>query len=153
MSSVRGHADFRAVVRTSEPLAHKPLGAGSSVLSSKDFRPQLEQRHVLIRTDNMSVVSYINHQGGVRSNKHAANLLLCADRHFLSIRAAHIPSLLNHRADMLSRKGIPQGEWRLHPESVRMIWTRYGAAKEVDLFATSSRMHIACCSSPCLTPR
>lgn len=152
MSSVRGHADFRAVVRTSEPLAHKPLGAGSSVLSSKDFQPQLELRHVLIRTDNMSVVSYINHQGGVRSNKHAANLLLCADRHFLSIRAAHIPSLLNHRADMLSRKGIPQGEWRLHPESVRMIWTRYGAA-EVDLFATSSRMHIACCSSPCLTPR
>ncbi len=101
---------------------------------------------------NMSVVSYINHQGGVRSIKHAANLLLCADRHFLSIRAAYIPSLLNHRADMLSRKGIPQGEWRLHPESVRMIWTRYGAA-EVDLFAKSSRMHIACCSSPCLTPR
>ncbi len=152
VSSVRGHVDFRAVVRTSEPLAHKPLGAGSSVLNSKDFRPQLEQRHVLIRTDNMSVVSYINNQGGVRSNKHAANLLLCADRHFLSIRAAHISSLLNHRADMLSRKGIPQGEWRLHPESVRMIWTRYGAA-EVDLFATSSRMHIACCSSPCLTPR
>ncbi len=146
MSSVRGHADFRAVVRTSEPLAHKSLGAGSSVLCSKDFRPQLEQRHVLIRTDNMSVVSYINHQGGIRSNKHAANLLLCADRHFLSIRAAHIPSLLNRRADMLSRKGIPQGE------SVRMIWTRYGAA-EVDLFAMSSRMHIACCSSPCLTPR
>ncbi len=145
VSSVRGHADFRAVVRTSEPLAHKPLGAGSSVLSSKDFRPQLEQRHVLIRTDNMSVVSYINHQD-------AANLLLCADRHFLSIRAAHIPSLLNHRANMLLRKRIPQGEWRLHPESVRKIWTRYGAA-EVDLFATSSRMHIACCSSPCLTPR
>ncbi len=143
---------LRAVVRTSEPLAHKPLGAGSSVLSSKDFRLQLEQRHVLIRTDNMSVVSYINHQGGVRSNKHAANLLLCVDRHFPSIRAAHIPSLLNHRADMLSRKGIPQGEWRLHPESVRMIWTRY-VATEVDLFATSSRMHIACCSSPCLTPR
>ncbi len=94
----------------------------------------------------MSVVSYINHQGGVRSNKHAANLLLCADPHFLSIRAAHIPSLLNHRENMLSRKGIPQGEWRLHPESVRMIWTRYGAA-EVDLFTTSSRMHIACCSS------
>ncbi len=76
MSSVRGHADFRAVVRTSEPVAHKPLGAGSCVLSSKDLQPQLEQRHVLIRTDNMSVVSYINHQGGVRSNKHAANLLL-----------------------------------------------------------------------------
>ncbi len=28
---------------------------------------QLEQRHVLIRTDNMSVVSYINHQEGIWS--------------------------------------------------------------------------------------
>ncbi len=59
VSSVRGHADFRAVVRTSEPVAHKPLGAGSSVFSSKDFQPQLKQRHVLIRTENMSVISYI----------------------------------------------------------------------------------------------
>ncbi len=50
----------------------------SSLLSSKDFQPQLEQQHVLICTDNTSVVSYINHQG----------------------------------------------EWRLHPESVRMIWNR-----------------------------
>ncbi len=53
------HADFRAVVRTSEPVAHKPLGAGSSVVSSKDFQPQLKQRHVLIHTYNMSVFSYI----------------------------------------------------------------------------------------------
>ncbi len=112
-------------------------------LALKDFRPQLEQRHVLIRTDNTSVVSYKNHQGGVRSRalcKQAANLLLWADCHFLSIRAAHIPGLLNCGADMLSRNGIPQGEWRLHPESVRMIWTRYGRA-EVDLFTTSENAH------------
>ncbi len=51
---------LRAVVRTSEPWAHKPLGAGSSVLSSKDFRPQLELRHVLIRTDKHVCGSYIN---------------------------------------------------------------------------------------------
>lgn len=58
---MRGHASFGAVVRTSEPVAHKPLGeTGSGVL-----RPQLEQRHVLIRTDNMSVVSYIITKGGV----------------------------------------------------------------------------------------
>ncbi len=35
-SSVLGHASFRAVVRTSEAVAHKPLGAESSILSSKD---------------------------------------------------------------------------------------------------------------------
>ncbi len=78
-------------------------------LALKDFRPQLEQRHALIPTNNMSVVSYINHQGGVFSNalyKQAVNLLLQVDHHFLSIRAAHIPSFLNHRADMLSWKGI-----------------------------------------------
>ncbi len=36
-SSVRGHAGFGAVVRSSEPVVHEPLGAGSSVLSSKGF--------------------------------------------------------------------------------------------------------------------
>ncbi len=36
-SSVRGHANVGAVVRTAEPMAHKQLGAGSSVLSSKEF--------------------------------------------------------------------------------------------------------------------
>ncbi len=76
-------------------------------LALKDFQPQLEQQHVLIRTENTSVVSYINHQGGIRSRalcKQATNLLLWADCHLLSIRATHIPGLLNHGADMLSRK-------------------------------------------------
>ncbi len=112
-------------------------------LALKDFQPQLEQRHVLIRTNNMSVVSYINHQGGIRSKplyEQAADLLLWADSFFLSIRAAHKPGLLNRGADMLSRRGITQGEWRLHPESVWMIWTRFGRA-EVDLFATSENAH------------
>ncbi len=63
-------------------------------LALKDFRPQLEQRHVLIRTDTMCVVSYINHQGGICSRalyKQAANLLLWADHHFLSIRVVMRP--------------------------------------------------------------
>ncbi len=34
-SSVRGNASFGTVVGASDPLAHKPLGAGSSLLSSK----------------------------------------------------------------------------------------------------------------------
>ncbi len=70
----------------------------------------------------------------------AAILLLWADSRLLSIRATHIPGLLNRGADMLSRRRIPQGEWRLHPESVQMIWNLYGKAK-VDLFATSENAH------------
>ncbi len=63
-------------------------------LALKEFRAQLERQHVLIRTDNTSVVSYINRQGGIRSRalcKQAAILLLWADSHLLSIRATHIP--------------------------------------------------------------
>ncbi len=112
-------------------------------LALKEFQAQLERQHVLIRTDNTSVVAYINRQGGVRSKalcKQAAMLLLWADSRLLSIRATHIPGLLNRGADMLSRRRIPQGEWRLHPESVRMVWNLYGEA-EVDLFATSENAH------------
>ncbi len=72
---------------------------GSSVHLNK-LQRLLEQRHVLIRTDNMSVVSYMNHQGGTRSKplyEQAADLLLWADRIFLSIRAAHIPRSLEPR--------------------------------------------------------
>ncbi len=33
----------------------------------KHFLPDLRDRHVLVRTNNTAVVSYINHQGGLRS--------------------------------------------------------------------------------------
>ncbi len=112
-------------------------------LDLKEFRTQLEQQHVLIRTDNTSVVLYINRQGSIRSRalcKQAMNLLIWADSRLLSIRATHIPGLLNRGVDMLSRRRIHQGEWGLHPESVRMIWNCYRRAK-VDLFATSENAH------------
>ncbi len=67
-------------------------------LALKEFQPQLEQQHVLIRTDNTSVVSNINHQGGIRSRalcKRATDILLWVDCNLLSIRATHIPGLLN----------------------------------------------------------
>ncbi len=65
-------------------------------LALKEFRAQLERQHVLIRTDNTSVVSYINRQGGIRSKalcEQAAILLLWVDSRLLSIRATHIPGL------------------------------------------------------------
>ncbi len=134
-SGVRGNASFGAVVGTSDPMAHKPLGIGSSLFSSKGVS---STTGTATCTD-----SYINRQGGIRSKvlcEQAAILLLWADSRLLSIRATHIPGLLNRGADMLSRRRIPQGEWRLHPESVQMIWNLYGEA-EVDLFATSENAH------------
>ncbi len=58
------------------PAPHQQLPC---LLSSKGVRTQLEQQHVLIRTEHTSVVSYIYHKGGIRSRalcKQAMNLLL-----------------------------------------------------------------------------
>lgn len=89
------------------PINSLELQAVSLALMA--FLPHMEQQHVLIRNNNMSVVLYINLQGGVNSRtlfNQAASLLLWDDCHLLSIRAVHIPSLLNYRADMLLRNRI-----------------------------------------------
>ena len=54
-----------------------------------------------------------------------------------------MPGPLNVAADMLSRGGPSPGEWRLHPQVVEGIWTRFGRA-EVDLFATRESSHCPC---------
>ncbi len=83
-------------------------------LALEQFYAQVHHHHVLIRSDNMAVEAPLL--------RHATTLLLWADQHLLSIRAVHVPGHLNRGADMLSREGLLQGEWRLHPQTVSMIW-------------------------------
>ncbi len=107
------------------------------------FLPDLIGRHVLIRSDNMSVVSYINHQGGVSSKRLfilAERLLEWAQLNLRSLRAAHLPGRLNQGADMLSRSNVPSEEWMLHPQVVQKNWKFFGKA-EVDLFASKDNSH------------
>ncbi|KAI2647584.1 ORF V: Enzymatic polyprotein [Labeo rohita] len=104
----------------------------------KHFLPDLRDRHVLVRTDNTAVVSYINHQGGLRSRplyKLAHQILVWSQGKLLSLRAVFVPGYLNVGADVLSRQGPRPGEWMLHPEVVKQIWRVFGPA-QVDLFAT-----------------
>ncbi len=85
----------------------------------KHFLQDLRNHHVLIRTDNTAVVSYINHQGRLRSHpiyKLAHQILVWSQHKFLLQRAVYIPGHLNIGADILSRQGPGPGEWRLHPE-------------------------------------
>ncbi len=68
---------------------------------------------MLIRSDSMSVVSYINHQGALSLNRLcllAERLLEWAQPHLRSLRAAHIPGKLNQGADKLSRSNFPSEE-------------------------------------------
>ena len=69
----------------------------------KEFLPLFGGEHLLVRTDNTTVVAYINRQGGTRSPdlfRLAYKLLTWASRHFLSIRAAHLPGVRNTGADV-----------------------------------------------------
>ncbi len=120
----------------SNAIGHQLLG--NVCRACQFFLPDLIGRHVLICSDNMSVVSYINHQGGVSSKRLfilAERLLEWAQLNLRSLRAAHLPGRLNQGADMLSRSNVPLEEWMLHPQTVQKIWKTFGKA-EVDLFAS-----------------
>ncbi len=72
---------------------------------------------MIVRTNNMAVVSHINRQGGSRLctlNRLARRLLLWSQDKFLSLRAVHIPAVLNLAADFLSRQKLRPGEWMLN---------------------------------------
>ncbi len=102
----------------------------------------LRGKHVLVRTDNTATVVYMNRQGGLRSrhmSQLACHLLLWSQKHLRSLRAIHVPGVLNRVADELSRAALP-GEWRLHPQVVQLIWGEFGEA-QVDLFASPETSH------------
>ncbi|XP_043116738.1 LOW QUALITY PROTEIN: uncharacterized protein LOC122360307, partial [Puntigrus tetrazona] len=102
----------------------------------KHFLPDLKGHHVLVHTDNTAVVSYINHQGGLRSrplNKLAHQILVWSQDKICSLRVTYIPGHLNTGADTLSRQGLRPGEWMLHPDVVKQIWSRF---YQVEVFAS-----------------
>ncbi len=86
----------------------------------KYFLQQFRGYHVLVRVDKTAVVSYINHQGRLRSrrlNRLAQQVLLWAQDKFLSLRAIYIPGHMNVGADLLSRQAVTHGEWKLSSQS------------------------------------
>ena len=73
----------------------------------------------MVATDNSTVVSYINKQGGTRSPallRLTVNLFLWLEAQNIIVRARHIPGCLNVIADHLSRPNQPiSTEWCFHP--------------------------------------
>ena len=107
-------------------------------LALKHFLPFLRGQHVLVRTDNTTVVAYINRQGGLRSPQMhtlAHRLTIWGNAHLLSLRGTHVPVARNWGADLMSRGHPRYKDWKLHVVVVNQIWEKYGRA-EVDLFAS-----------------
>ena len=110
------------------------------ICALQHWAPLLQGHQVMIATDNSTVVSYINQQGGTRSTSLlclTVELLLWLESQDTVVRARHIPGCLNMIADHLSHPNQPiPTEWSLHPEIVKRIF-RFCGTPEVDMFATT----------------
>ena len=117
----------------------------------KHFLAKLKGKHVLLMTDNTTVLAYIKHEGGTVSKKLSdmtGKLLRLAHRHQIVITPSHISTDLNVLADRLSRKDKPVStEWKLNKHIFRRIC---GIDKpEVDMFATRWNHQLPLYISPC----
>ena len=109
------------------------------LLALKQFEQWCCNQIVLVCTDNTTVVSYINKEGGMKSGSLCAllwRLLFWCNKRRIILRARHIPGHLNVIADKLSRHNqVIQTEWSLLPEVFARL-CRCWHIPSVDLFAT-----------------
>jgi len=95
---------------------------------------------ILVATDNTTVKSYINRQGGTRSRSLMKETVLLFSLVMQSqwlLKARHIAGKNNVLADQLSRAGqVIATEWSLNQEVVEGIFQQWGKPL-VDLCATS----------------
>ena len=137
------HLDFQEISgrwSSAERLVHiNRLELQAVALALIHWQDQCKGHVVLVATDNSTVVSYINKQGGTQSlslSRQASWLLgWCADRR-ITLRARHIPGHLNVLADALSREGqVLPSEWSLSPRVFKALESLWGP-HHIDLFAT-----------------
>ena len=98
-------------------------------LALKEFQDLCLDKIVLVATDNTTVVSYINKEGGMRSGPLCAllwRILTWCTRNQVTLKAQHIPGWLNVVADKLSRLcQTIQTEWSLLPEVFQATCSRW----------------------------
>ena len=104
----------------------------------REFQAVVTGKSILLQSDNMTVVHYVNKEGGTRSAKLcylAWDLLLWCRENTVSIRAVHLAGSDNHLADLLSRKTISPLEWSLEDSVVNRLFHQLGRP-HIDLFAS-----------------
>lgn len=115
------------------------------------FLPSLPRGVIRVRSDNATVVAYINRQGGTVSrslSRQTEDLLRWADSQGLSLVAVHIQGAANILADALSRSHeIVPSEWTLSFRILDRIWLRF-FKPVVDLFASQFNRRLPVYVSP-----
>ncbi|XP_068096310.1 CCAAT/enhancer-binding protein gamma isoform X1 [Hyperolius riggenbachi] len=103
------------------------------------FQEKIVNKEVVVFSDNMVVISYLNKQGGTRSEillNLSLEIMEWSEDHLLSLTAVHIRGDRNILADTLSRQLILEIEWELNPRIFKLIVERWGQPI-LDLFATA----------------
>ena len=98
----------KRVLVTTRKQATNYLELKAVFLALQEFQDLCFDKIVLVATDNTTVVSYINKEGGMRSGPLCAllwRILTWCTRKQVTLKARHIPGRLNVVADKLSRLG------------------------------------------------
>ncbi len=112
----------RPLVRRGVGPTHQLPRNASSVSGLSILSANIRGHHVLVHSDSRSVVSYINHQGGLVSKRLctlANDLLVWTQNNLRSLMVTHVPGKMNQGADMLSRNNVSSEEKTLHPLTFR----------------------------------
>ena len=111
----------------------------------KSFLPLFQgKKHVCVKTDNVTTLTYINKRGGMHSkpcNQIAWDIWNYCNSVDLHITATHIPGKHNVVADRASREFHDETEWKLNPSIFRKYVEKWGMP-EVDLFASRTNHQI-----------
>ncbi|XP_049870314.1 uncharacterized protein LOC126369793 [Pectinophora gossypiella] len=106
--------------------------------SIRDQFHRLQNAHILVQSDNRTLVSYIRKEGGTHSLdllNLTCKLLKLTDRLNITLSAHYLPGRYNCTADRLSR-ARQISEWHLLPTATNRLFHRWGTP-DVDLFASA----------------
>lgn len=116
----------------------------AALFSLKCFTANIKNCSVLLRIDNTTAISYINHMGGtkVKNLNTVAKKIWewCEDRNIWVV-ASYIPSKENEEADSESRKLCKETEYQLNNSTFNTIVSHMGKP-DIDIFA--SRLNHKC---------
>ena len=102
-------------------------------------------KHIRIKSDNTTAISYINNMGGIVSDScnHLSKTIwyYCINRK-VWLSAVHIPGKDNETADYMSRLQNENTEWRLSLIVFQRILEVFYCKPEIDLFASCMNFQI-----------
>ncbi len=123
--------EFEFSINTKELLAIK--------YALRCFREELAGKHVHIKSDNTTAISYVKNMGGTKHglrNQIALDIWEFAIEHSIWITITHIPGIENVMADEASRVLYnPRTEWALKQEVFDLIVDQMGPV-DIDMFAS-----------------